>query len=100
MPSGLARLGMPPFTKMLGPWIAPRPGKTVTRRQRTTRIISELIEQLPSHAFFKQHLPAVWDYALPFQFAGYGLGIDQTFEIDHPAIPRSCGRRCTTRPGP
>ena len=79
---GMRVLGMPPFTKMLGPWIAPRPGKTVTRRQRTTRIISELIEQLPSHAYFKQHLPAVWDYALPFQFAGYGLGIDQTFEID------------------
>jgi hypothetical protein len=79
---GMRVLGMPPFTKMLGPWIAPRPGKTVTRRQRTMRIISELIEQLPSHAYFKQHLPAVWDYALPFQFAGYGLGIDQTFEID------------------
>ena len=79
---GMRVLGMPPFTKMLGPWIAPRPGKTVTRRQRTTRIISELIEQLPSHAYFKQHLPAVWDYALQFQFAGYGLGIDQTFEID------------------
>ena len=45
-------------------------------------IISKLIQQLPSHGYFKQALPPTWDQVLPFQFAGYGVGIEHTLEID------------------
>jgi Acetyltransferase (GNAT) domain len=79
---GTRVLGMPPFTRTLGPWIAALPGKAVTQRQRTMRIISDLIGQLPSHGYFKQLLPPTWDHALPFQFAGYSVGIEHTLEID------------------
>ena len=68
---GFRVLGMPPLTRTLGPWIAPRSGKTVARRDHYKRVTTELIAQLPKHTFFRQLLPLDFDNLLAFQSAGF-----------------------------
>jgi Acetyltransferase (GNAT) domain len=79
---GFSVLGMPPFTRTLGPWIAAIDGKAVTRREREIHLVSELIEKLPKHTFFRQLLPPSHDNLLAFQNAGFCIGIEHTIEID------------------
>ena len=79
---GFSVLGMPPFTRTLGPALAASGGKVVTRREREIHLVSELIEKLPKHTFFRQLLPPSYANVLAFQNAGFCVGIEHTIEID------------------
>jgi hypothetical protein len=79
---GLRTLGMPPLTRTLGPWIADAPGKTVTRRERESHIIAELVRKLPRHHFFRQLLPPTNKNLLALQSLGFSVGIEHVVEID------------------
>ena len=47
---------MPPFTHILGPAVDGGDGKPQTRLQRRISITRSLIDQLPEHSYFDQHL--------------------------------------------
>ena len=79
---------MPPFTHMLGPVIDAGEGKLQTRLQRRISITRSLIEQLPSHSYFHQHLDPSLDGGLAiadglaFQECKFEVMHQYTFEID------------------
>jgi hypothetical protein len=79
---------MPAFTHLLGPVIEPSVGKYQSRLVRRLSIARELIDSLPSFAFFKQVFdPSVADGlglvdGLAFQHCGFQVAPQYTFEID------------------
>ena len=79
---------MPPFTHMLGPVINPGEGKPQTRLQRRISITRALIDQLPNHSYFHQHLDPSLDDGLAiadglaFQECKFEVMHQYTFEVD------------------
>jgi len=79
---------MPPFTHMLGPVIDAGEGKPQTRLQRRMSITRSLLDQLPSHSYFHQHLDPSLDDGLAiadglaFQECKFEVMHQYTFEVD------------------
>jgi hypothetical protein len=79
---------MPPFTHMLGPAVDAGPGKLQTRLQRRLSITRSLIDQLPPHSYFHQHLDPSLDNGLAiadglaFQERQFEVTPQYTFEVD------------------
>jgi hypothetical protein len=74
-------LRMPPFTHVLGPVVDAGEGKPQTQLQRRLSIIRSLIDQLPRHSYFHQHLDPSLDDGLAI---ANGLAFqDRKFEVRH-----------------
>ena len=79
---------MPPFTHMLGPAVDPGPGKLQTRLQRRLSITRSLLDQLPPHSYFHQHLDPTLDGGLAiadglaFQERNFEVMHQYTFEVN------------------
>jgi lipid II:glycine glycyltransferase (peptidoglycan interpeptide bridge formation enzyme) len=79
---------MPVFTHLLGPTVNAGVGKPQTRLIRRLSIVRTLIDQLPPHSFFLQHLDPSLDDGLAladglaFQDRGFSVAPQYTFEID------------------
>jgi hypothetical protein len=79
---------MPPFTHILGPAIDAGDGKPQTRLQRRISISRSLIDQLPHHSYFHQHLDPSLDDGLAiadglaFQDCKFEVTHQYTFEVD------------------
>lgn len=90
---GQTALIMPTMTHVLGPSIATDlPGSDVTRALREFSLCAELIKQLPkaSHIWFAMHRRVT--NTLPFEAAGFELGVRFTSEIA-PDSPEAMWRR-------
>ena len=79
---------MPPFTHVLGPAIDAGDGKPQTRLQRRVSITRSLLDQLPRHSYFHQHLDPSLDDGLAiadglaFQECKFEVTHQYTFEVD------------------
>jgi CheY-like chemotaxis protein len=79
---------MPRFTHLLGPVVNAGAGKPQTRLIRRLSITRSLIDQLPPHSFFLQHLDPSMDDGLAladglaFQDRGFSIAPQYTFTID------------------
>jgi hypothetical protein len=79
---------MPPFTHVLGPAIDAGDGKPQTRLQRRISITRSLLDQLPRHSYFNQHLDPSLDDGLAiadglaFQECKFDVTHQYTFEVD------------------
>jgi len=79
---------MPPFTHILGPVIDAGEGKPQTRLQRRISITRSLVDQLPRHSYFHQHLDPSLDDGLAiadglaFQECKFEVTHQYTFEVD------------------
>ena len=79
---------MPPFTHILGPAVDAGTGKPQTRLQRRLSITRSLIDQLPQHSYFHQHLDPALDSGLAiadglaFQERKFEVAPQYTFEVD------------------
>ena len=79
---------MPPFTHMLGPVIEAGDGKPQTRLQRRISITRSLVDQLPRHSEFHQHLDPSLDEGLAiadglaFQECKFDVMHQYNFEVD------------------
>jgi len=72
---------MPTFTHVLGPAIDAGEGKLHTRLQRRLSVTRSLIDQLPRHSYFEQHLDPSLDVGLAI---ADGLAFqDRKFEVTH-----------------
>ena len=101
LPFVMARRGpftlslMPAFTHLLGPAVNVGAGKPQTRLMRRLSITRDLIDQLPSFAFFKQVFdPALSDGlaiadGLAFQDRNFRVSPQYTFQIDTKRHPDS-----------
>jgi hypothetical protein len=81
-------LRMPAFTHVLGPVIRTGDGKPQTQLQRRISITRSLIDQLPRHSYFHQHLDPSLDHGLAiadglaFQECKFEVTHQYTFEVD------------------
>jgi lipid II:glycine glycyltransferase (peptidoglycan interpeptide bridge formation enzyme) len=79
---------MPPFTHVLGPAVDAGSGKPQTRLLRRLSITRSLIQQLPPHFHFHQHLDSSLDDGLAmadglaFQEHKFSVTPQYTFEVD------------------
>ncbi len=79
---------MPAFTHILGPAIDAGEGKHQTRLRRRISTTRSLIDQLPEHSYFDQHLDPSLDGGLAiadglaFQDRGFEVTHQYTFEVD------------------
>jgi hypothetical protein len=79
---------MPAFTHVLGPVVDAGTGKPQTRLMRRLSIIRSLIDQLPPHSYFHQHLDPTMDDGLAnadglaFQERQFTVAPQYTFEVD------------------
>ena len=79
---------MPPFTHVLGPVVDAGNGKPQTRLIRRMSITRLLIDQLPPHSHFHQHIDPTLDDGLAsadglaFQERKFSLAPQYTFQID------------------
>ena len=72
---------MPPFTHILGPAIDAGEGKPQTRLQRRISITRSLIDLLPRHSYFHQHMDPSADGGLA---VADGIAFqDRRFEVTH-----------------
>jgi hypothetical protein len=75
-------LRMPPFTHVLGPLLSRGEGKPQSQFIRQKKIIRDLVDQLPRHHHFQQHMPLSDCYGLSFQECGFRITPQYTFTID------------------
>jgi Acetyltransferase (GNAT) domain len=81
-------LRMPPFTHMLGPVVEVGDGKRHTQLTRRLSVVRSLIDQLPYHSYFHQHLDPSLDSelaladGLAFQERAFTVSAQYTFKID------------------
>jgi lipid II:glycine glycyltransferase (peptidoglycan interpeptide bridge formation enzyme) len=81
-------LRMPPFTHVLGPAVDTGPGKPQTRLMRRLSITRSLLDQLPPHSYFHQHLDPSLEGGLAgadglaFQERRFSVAPQYTFEVD------------------
>ena len=81
-------LRMPPFTHVLGPAVDAGAGKPQTRLMRRLSITRSLLDQLPPHSYFHQHLDPTLDGGLAgagglaFQERRFSVAPQYTFEVD------------------
>ena len=75
-------LRMPPFTHLLGPVLSKGGGKPQSQFIRQKKIIRDLVDKLPGHHHFRQHMPLSPSYGLAFQECGFRITPQYTFTID------------------
>ena len=80
---GLVTLGMPPYTRTLGPVLTVPGTSPATRLLNTNRVVSGLVAALPSHHSFFQLLDP--DDSTPFAFVMAGYAATQQFTFRVPA---------------
>ena len=78
---GLVRLRMPPYTRTLGPLLAPPPSKPYQRHANQRRIVRALVEQLPRFDSFEQALEPGDESAPAFLVAGFPATQAYTYRI-------------------
>jgi len=71
---GFTLLTLPPFTKMLGPWIREGSGKYAKRLAQQKDLMEALIDQLPRFDHYAQN----WHYSLTNWLPFYWRGFKQT----------------------
>jgi len=80
--AGLTRLGTAPFTKTLGPWLAPSDAKYTNALATEIELTGELIERLPRHDVFRQAFAPELTNWLAFHWAGFRASAAVTYRID------------------
>jgi hypothetical protein len=65
------RLGMPPLTHTLGPWLRPSKAKYCKMLTEQKKLLTELIEALPEHDYFRQDFHFSTTNWLPFYWKGF-----------------------------
>ena len=79
---GLTAIVQPPFTQTLGPWLARTAGKYARRLETEKKLLEQLIEMLPSVAFFRQCFSPTLTSWLPFYWAGFQATVHYTYRIE------------------
>lgn len=79
---GTNRILMPPFTRTLGPWLAPVDGKESTKIANDKAVMAQLIEQLPEVDSFSQSFHYSITNWLPFYWAGFQQTTCYTYVVD------------------
>ncbi len=79
---GIKQSRLPPFTHVLGPAIDVGDGNDNAKMHRRFRITTELIEQVPRVAAFKQVLECTIPEALAFQCAGFRTTAQYTIRVN------------------
>lgn len=77
----ILRLGMPPFTQTLGPWILPGEGDDTTYLNREMALFLKLIESLPDEYHFNQNFHSSVKNWLPFYWQGFSQTTRYTYRI-------------------
>jgi Acetyltransferase (GNAT) domain len=77
----LTKLGMPIYTRTLGPVLSLPPSSQVRREINTRRVIGELLAKLPEHDFFYQVIEPTDNRAFAFHLSGCLIGAQFTFRI-------------------
>lgn len=79
---GTTRLGMPKYTRVLGPALALPPSKPVTWRANARAVVADLVARLPRHDSFAQHLApeAGTDFAF-LLLQGWTVAQSYTFQF-------------------
>lgn len=79
---GFTLLTLPPFTKMLGPWIREGTGKYAKRLAQQKDLMEALIDQLPRYDHYAQN----WHYSqtnwLPFYWRGFQQTTRYTYLLE------------------
>jgi hypothetical protein len=79
---GFTLLTLPPFTKMLGPWIREGTGKYAKRLAQQKDLMEALIDQLPRYDHYAQN----WHYSqtnwLPFYWRGFNQTTRYTYLLE------------------
>ena len=84
---GVLRIGMPPYTRTLGPVFTLPPSKPVTSAENMRALVGELSGRLPRHDLFEQMLaPGAERAALAFVLNGFDVRTQYTFRIA-PDVP-------------
>lgn len=78
---GITLINQPRLTHLLGPAIDEGSGGPTTRAARRNRIVRELLAKLPASSGFSQKIQGGISEALPFQEAGYEIGVEITYEL-------------------
>ncbi len=77
----ILRLGMPPFTQTLGPWILLGEENSSTRLNREMTLFSKLIQALPKNCAFNQNFhPSVTNW-LPFYWQEFSQTTRYTYRV-------------------
>lgn len=79
--AGLTRIGAPPLTKTLGPWIAPSEAKYANALSTEMDSLEELVARLPRHDVFRQAFAPEQTNWLPFYWAGFEASARLTYRI-------------------
>jgi len=72
----------PPFTQTLGPWLAPMEGKYARRLDTEKKLMTQLIEMLPSFDFFLMCFSPAMTNWLPFRWSGFSSTVCYTYRIE------------------
>lgn len=79
---GLRRITMPPLTQTLGPWLYLRKAAYAKQLGEQKELMTELIERLPHHDFFRQS----WHWSvtnwMPFYWKGFRQTTSYTYLLD------------------
>jgi hypothetical protein len=79
---GLMTIVQPLFTQTLGPWLAPKDGRSARKRENERTLLGELIEMLPPFDVFRQcFAPALTNW-LPFYWTGFEAAVKYTYRIE------------------
>ena len=81
--AGFRVVCMPPFTPYLGVWLNEKqlPQKRATRYHAETRIIRQLVAQLPKTSWFSQVQLPGFENHLPFHWQGYRVAVRCTYTL-------------------
>jgi hypothetical protein len=81
---GLTILTMPPYTQVLGPWIAPIDAKYERQLSREKEILTELLGLLPPFHYFSQCFHGSISNWLPLYWRKWKQTTRYTYVIHHP----------------
>jgi hypothetical protein len=96
---GFPMLGMPPFTRVLGPCFAGINGKPEAQRRMRLFLVDELIKQLPPHVIFTQIFHHDEQMGLSWRLNGYTTNVEFTYVVTNCSdlTAARAGMRDTTR---
>jgi hypothetical protein len=79
---GVRVLTQPPLTRFLGPWVRPTGAKPNKQLEAEKELVSELIDQLPRFAAFRQSFSPLVTNWLPFHWKGFEASTRYTYRIE------------------
>lgn len=79
----LRTIGMPPFTKTLGPWVDTGEGRPARQLGNQHAALTELIGKLPRHDRLRQNFHGDMDNWLPFYWQGFGQTTHYSYVLDN-----------------